>query len=54
ALDRFARQSEARSKGGAGLGLSIVAGIAANAGGSVSLVNTPTVGLRVEVWLPTA
>lgn len=54
ALDRFSRQSEARSTGGAGLGLSIVAGIAANAGGSVSLVNTPTVGLRVEVWLPTA
>ena len=54
ALDRFARQSEARSTGGAGLGLSIVAGIAANAGGSVSLVNTPTVGLRVDVWLPTA
>ena len=52
AFDRFSRQSEARSAGGAGLGLSIVAGIAANAGGAVTLVNTPDAGLRVEVWLP--
>ncbi|HZU92282.1 MAG TPA: HAMP domain-containing sensor histidine kinase [Microbacterium sp.] len=52
ALDRFARQSDARTRGGAGLGLSIVAGIAANASGTVSLVNTPGVGLRVDVHLP--
>lgn len=52
ALDRFARQSEARTRGGAGLGLSIVAGIAANASGEVVLINTPGVGLRVEVHLP--
>ena len=52
ALDRFSRQSEARTRGGAGLGLPIVAGIAANAGGEVAFVNTPGVGLRVEVRLP--
>lgn len=53
ALDRFSRQSDARTRGGAGLGLSIVAGIAANAGGGVALVNSPGAGLRVEVRLPT-
>lgn len=54
ALDRFSRQSEARTRGGAGLGLSIVAGIAANAGGSVTLTNSPGVGLRVDVLFPYA
>ncbi|MFF3026396.1 sensor histidine kinase [Microbacterium sp. NPDC057944] len=54
ALDRFARQSDARTRGGAGLGLSIVAGIAANASGRVSLVNTPGEGLRVDVHLALA
>jgi len=52
ALDRFSRQSDARTRGGAGLGLSIVAGIVANASGTVALVNTPGVGLRVDVQLP--
>lgn len=52
ALDRFSRQSDARTRGGAGLGLSIVAGIVANASGTVALVNTPGVGLRVDVHLP--
>ena len=52
ALDRFSRQSEARTSGGAGLGLSIVAGIATNAGGSVSLTNSPGTGLRVDVSFP--
>ncbi|MCK2035748.1 HAMP domain-containing histidine kinase [Microbacterium sp. SSW1-49] len=53
ALDRFSRQSEARTGGGAGLGLPIVAGIAANAGGLVELRNDPGVGLCVSVRLPT-
>lgn len=53
ALDRFSRPGDARTTGGAGLGLSIVAGIAANAGGSVSFVNAPGTGLRVEVRFPT-
>lgn len=53
ALDRFSRQSAARTGGGAGLGLPIVAGIAANAGGTVTLVNSPGEGLRVDLRLPT-
>lgn len=52
ALDRFSRQSAARTHSGAGLGLSIVAGIAANAGGAVTLMNEQGIGLRVEVRLP--
>ncbi|MGN7948153.1 sensor histidine kinase [Microbacterium sp. 22215] len=52
ALDRFSRQSEARTSGGSGLGLSIVAGIVANAGGTVALTNQPGVGLLVRVQLP--
>jgi two-component system OmpR family sensor kinase len=54
ALDRFSRPRDVRTSGGAGLGLSIVAGIAANAGGDVSFVNEPGTGLRVEVRFPTA
>jgi len=53
AFDRFARDAR-RSSSGAGLGLAIVSGIAAVAGGQVNLVNTPGVGLRVEVELPFA
>lgn len=53
AFDRFARDAT-RSPSGAGLGLAIVSGIVAIAGGTVNLVNTPGVGLRVEVELPFA
>ncbi|WP_051606954.1 ATP-binding protein [Microbacterium sp. CH12i] len=52
ALDRFSRQSEARTRAGAGLGLSIVAGIATIAGGTVSLTNSPGAGLRIDVSFP--
>lgn len=54
AFDRFSRQSDARTTGGAGLGLAIVAGIIANAGGTVHLDNHPGRGLRVIVTLPVA
>jgi signal transduction histidine kinase len=52
AFDRFSRQSASRTSGGAGLGLSIVAGIASMAGGTVGLDNTPGIGLRVDVTFP--
>lgn len=54
AFDRFSRQSDARTTGGAGLGLAIVAGITANGGGTVHLDNNPGRGLRVIVTLPIA
>ena len=54
AFDRFSRESRARTHGGAGLGLSIVAGIASLSGGAVRLDNRPGVGLRVEVTFPAA
>lgn len=54
ALDRFSRANESRSHGGAGLGLSIVAGIASVAGGSITLENTPGTGLSVLVSFPFA
>ncbi|BDV31616.1 sensor histidine kinase [Microbacterium terricola] len=49
AFDRFSRESRARTRGGAGLGLSIVAGIASLSGGTATLVNAPGHGLRVDV-----
>ncbi len=54
AFDRFSTQHGARNTGGAGLGLAIVAGIATTAGGTVSLNNTPGVGLQVDVTFPFA
>ena len=54
AFDRFSRSSGARGGDGAGLGLSIVAGIAANSGGTVALHNEPGVGVRAEVAFPFA
>lgn len=54
AFDRFSRRNSARAGGGAGLGLSIVAGIAANSGGAVALHNEPGAGVRVEVTFPFA
>ena len=53
AFDRFARDTERSADStGAGLGLAIVSGIVAVAGGRVALVNTPGSGLRVEIALP--
>lgn len=49
AFDRFSRESKARTRGGAGLGLSIVAGIASLSGGAATLHNVPGIGLRVDV-----
>ncbi|KJL43774.1 sensor histidine kinase [Microbacterium trichothecenolyticum] len=54
AFDRFSRESTARTRGGAGLGLSIVAGIASVSGGTATLDNVPGVGLRVDVAFPVA
>ena len=50
---RLYRVDAARG-GGAGLGLSIVRGIAALHGGSVSLESEIGVGTRVGVWFPAA
>jgi len=49
AFDRFSRADQARTGGGAGLGLPIVAGIATLAGGAVELQNRPGSGLSVIV-----
>jgi len=54
AFDRFSRESKARTSGGAGLGLSIVAGIAAVSGGTTTLQNSPGEGLQVNVTFPLA
>ena len=53
AFDRFARDAVRSSDStGAGLGLAIVSGIVSVAGGRIALVNSPGVGLRVEIALP--
>ncbi|MDJ0334403.1 HAMP domain-containing sensor histidine kinase [Salinibacterium sp. G-O1] len=52
AFDRFSRADHARTGGGAGLGLSIVAGIVAVSGGAITLDNRPGDGLTVEVTFP--
>jgi len=51
---RFARLDEARSTdtGGAGLGLSIVASVAAAHRGGVELSDSPLGGSRFSLWLP--
>lgn len=52
AFDRFSRADHARTGGGAGLGLSIVAGIVSVSGGDIHLDNHPGQGLTVEVAFP--
>jgi len=51
---RFARLDEARTvdRGGAGLGLAIVASVAAAHGGGVDLSRGPLGGARLSLWLP--
>lgn len=51
-FERFYRGDEARSVSGSGLGLSIVAAMAANAGGSVSAVNREGGGAVFTLKLP--
>ena len=52
AFDRFWRSDSARSGAGAGLGLSIVAGIAAEHGGTASVANAPDGGAAFTLDLP--
>jgi two-component system OmpR family sensor kinase len=54
AFDRFSRADEARTSGGSGLGLSIVALIAQAHGGSVGVANRPDGGADVWLALPRA
>jgi len=54
AFDRFSRADEARTTGGSGLGLSIVALIAQAHGGSVGAANRPDGGADVWLALPRA
>jgi two-component system, OmpR family, sensor kinase len=54
AFDRFSRADEARSGGGSGLGLSIVALIAQAHGGSTGAANRPEGGADVWLSLPRA
>jgi two-component system, OmpR family, sensor kinase len=54
AFDRFSRADEARTTGGSGLGLSIVALIAQAHGGSVGAANRPDGGADVWLVLPRA
>jgi two-component system OmpR family sensor kinase len=52
ATERFARSDSSRGGTGAGLGLAIVAGIVAVAGGKLEFRNNPGEGLTVLVTLP--
>jgi two-component system, OmpR family, sensor kinase len=54
AFDRFSRADEARSAGGSGLGLSIVALIAQAHGGTTGAANRPDGGADVWLTLPRA
>src|SRR4051812_12086223 len=54
AFERFTRADPARSRGGAGLGLPIVAAIADAHGGSAGARNLPTGGADVWITLPKA
>ena len=54
AFDRFSRADEARSRGGSGLGLSIVELVARAHGGAVGLANGSSGGADVWISLPRA
>lgn len=53
-FERFARLDEGRSsdRGGAGLGLAIVAGVAETHQGGTAVGDAPLGGARVSLWLP--
>jgi two-component system, OmpR family, sensor kinase len=53
-FERFARGSAARGISGSGLGLPIVAALAARWGGAASIANRPEGGARARIHLPTA
>lgn len=52
AFDRFTRADAARGRGGAGLGLAIVAAIAQAHGGSTSARNQADGGAQVSIRIP--
>ncbi len=52
-FERFYRRDEDRSKPGSGLGLSIVAGIVEQHGGTVAVGDSPLGGARFSFRLPT-
>src|SRR5207248_6749356 len=54
AFDRFSRADEARSRGGSGLGLSIVELVARAHGGAAGVANSPSGGADVWIALPRA
>jgi signal transduction histidine kinase len=54
AFERFTRADQARARGGAGLGLSIVQAIARAHGGEARAANDPGGGARVSIELPVA
>jgi signal transduction histidine kinase len=54
AFDRFSRADEARSRGGSGLGLSIVELVARAHGGAAGVANGPAGGADVWIALPRA
>jgi signal transduction histidine kinase len=54
AFDRFSRADEARSRGGSGLGLSIVELVARAHGGTVGLADCPSGGADVWIAVPRA
>jgi signal transduction histidine kinase len=53
-FDRFTRLEPARSRrnGGVGLGLAVVKRVVGRHGGSVTVLDSPTGGTRLEVLLP--
>jgi hypothetical protein len=46
--------TKTRGQGGTGLGLSMVFGIVANAGGRLSAESVPGQGTEIQIWLPAA
>jgi signal transduction histidine kinase len=54
AFERFTRADHARGRGGAGLGLAIVAAIAAAHGGTVGAESPAGGGAAVWIWLPSS
>jgi signal transduction histidine kinase len=54
ATSRFWRDNTARGRGGSGLGLAIARAIVEQAGGTISLANSPSGGAEVTVRLPLA